>query len=259
MIRALARRLISWLVRLVATFLDHVKGSGLTLDDLRTRARAHGDRLRNETFLALFEQVRARYDRLLADEGAADERVLDFHDLINLAVQHIREGRWQTPYRYVLVDEFQDISKGRMALLQALAREPQDVAYFLVGDDWQSIYRFAGSDVGLVRNCSTYLGRTRERTLSQTFRFADGILGPSTAFVQRNPEQTRRPLRAARDVEDRGITVVFDTEVPPRGCGSHSERLRLPQKASLARCWCWGAIAIAKPRSGSPRGAGRCG
>ena len=40
-----------------------------------------------------------------------------------------------------------------MVLLQALAREPQDVAYFLVGDDWQSIDRFAGSDVGLVRNC----------------------------------------------------------------------------------------------------------
>ena len=212
LIRALARRLISWLVRLMATFLDHVKSNGLTPDDLRTRARTYGDRLRNETFLALFEQVRVRYDRRLADEGAADEEVLDFHDLINLAAQHIREGRWQTPYRYVLVDEFQDISKGRMALLQALAREPQDVAYFLVGDDWQSIYRFAGSDVGLVRNCSTYLGRTRERTLSQTFRFADGILGPSTAFVQRNPEQTRRPLRAARDVEDRGITVVFDAD-----------------------------------------------
>ena len=212
LIRALARRLISWLARLVATFLHHAKSSGLTPDELRARARAHGDRLRNETFLALFEQVRARYDRLLADEGAADEEVLDFHDLINRAAQHIREGGWQTPYRYVLVDEFQDISTGRMALLQALARGPQDVDYFLVGDDWQSIYRFAGSDVGLVRNCGAYLGRTRERTLSRTFRFADGILGPSTAFVQRNPEQTRRPLRAAHDVEDRGITLVFDPD-----------------------------------------------
>ncbi len=207
LIRTLARRLISWLVRLVATFLHHAKSSGLTPDELRARARARGDRLRNEIFLTLFDQVRARYDRLLADEGA-----LDFHDLINRAAQHIREGGWQTPYRYVLVDEFQDISTGRMALLQALARGPQDVDYFLVGDDWQSIYRFAGSDVGLVRNCGAYLGRTRERTLSRTFRFADGILGPSTAFVQRNPEQTRRPLRAAHDVEDRGITLVFDPD-----------------------------------------------
>ena len=205
LIRELAWQPISWLARLMATFLDHVKTSGLTLDELRAQTRARDDRLRSESFLAVFEQVWARYDRLLADENARD-----FHDLINLAAYHIREGRWQAPYRYVLVDEFQDISKGRMALLQAFKR--QNVAYFLVGDDWQSVYRFAGSDVGLVRDCGSYLGHTRERTLSQTFRFADGILGPSTAFVQRNPEQTQRPLRSASNAEDRGITIVFDTD-----------------------------------------------
>ena len=131
---------------------------------------------------------------------------LDFHDLINLAADHIREGRWKPQYRYVLVDEFQDISAGRMALLQAL--QGQDVAYFLVGDDWQSIYRFAGSDVGLLRDCGDLLGHVEERTLSRTFRFADGILGPSTAFVKRNPEQTQRPLLPASEAEDEGVTIV---------------------------------------------------
>ncbi len=111
---------------------------------------------------------------------------------------------------YVLVDEFQDISRGRMALLQALARF--DVAWFLVGDDWQSIYRFAGSDVGLVRTCQAYLGYTTERTLSQTFRFGRGILDPSTAFVRRNPEQTRRPLRSSSSGDDTGISVIFESD-----------------------------------------------
>ena len=121
------------------TFLN-----GLTLDELRKRVL--GDRRRNERFLD--EQVQERYERLLADEKA-----LDFHDLINRAACHIREGRWEHSYRYVLVDEFQDISAGRMALLQSLRR--RNVAYFLVGDDWQSIYRFSGSDVGLLRDCGT--------------------------------------------------------------------------------------------------------
>ena len=159
--------------------------------------------------------MRARYQKLLSDQEA-----LDFHDLINLAAEHIREGRWKPQYRYVLVDEFQDISAGRMVLLQAL--RDQDVAYFLVGDDWQSIYRFAGSDVGLLRDCGDLLGHVEERTLSRTFRFADGILGPSTAFVKRNPEQTQRPLLPASEAEDEGVAVVAD----PRPAGGVARALQ---------------------------------
>lgn len=203
LVRQMAQEQTSWLAGLLATFLNHVKSSRLSSDELESRARRTGDRRRNESFLDVFEQVRTRYQKLLADQSA-----LDFHDLINLAADHIREGRWKPQYRHVLVDEFQDISAGRMALLQAL--QGQDVAYFLVGDDWQSIYRFAGSDVGLLRDCGDLLGHVEERTLSRTFRFAEGILGPSTAFVKRNPEQTQRPLLPVSEAEDEGVAVVAD-------------------------------------------------
>ena len=204
LVRQLAQEQTSWLAGLLATFLNHVKSGRLSSDELASRARQMGDRRRSESFLDVFEQVRACYQKLLSDQEA-----LDFHDLINLAGAHIHEGRWNPKYRYVLVDEFQDISAGRMALLQAL--QGQDVAYFLVGDDWQSIYRFAGSDVGLLRDCGDLLGHVEERTLSRTFRFADGILGPSTAFVKRNPEQTQRPLLPASEAEDEGVAVVADS------------------------------------------------
>ena len=203
----LGRWLISWLAQLLATFLNHVKTSGISADTLRERARDSGDRTRSEAFLDLFEQVSARYDRLLGEEK-------DFHDLINHAAAHIRNSRWESPYRYVLVDEFQDISAGRMALLQAI--KGPGVAYFLVGDDWQSIYRFAGSDVALMRECGRYLGHERERALSCTFRFARGIMEPSTAFVVRNPAQTQRTLRPAEGVRDGGVTVIASDD-PARG------------------------------------------
>ena len=203
LVRQRAQEQTSWLAGLLATFLNHVKSAGLSSDKLRVRARESGDRRRNQAFLDVFDQVRTRYQKLLADKK---ER--DFHDLINLAAEHIREGRWKPQYRYVLVDEFQDISAGRMALIQALGRP--NMAYFLVGDDWQSIYRFAGSDVGLLLGCGDLLGYLEERTLSRTFRFADGILDPSTAFVKRNPEQTQRPLLSASGAEDEGVAVVAD-------------------------------------------------
>ena len=201
----LAGQLVSWLSQLLATFLNHVKTSGLTPDQLRERARPRQDRPRCLSFLGLFEAVNERYEQLLADE-----RAVDFHDLINRAVIHLGEERETARFRYVLVDEFQDISRGRMALLQALAQF--NVAWFLVGDDWQSIYRFAGSDVSLVRNCHAHLGYTKEQPLSRTFRFGRRILGPSTAFVQRNPEQTQRPLRSSGRGNDTGITVVAEAD-----------------------------------------------
>ena len=203
LVKKLAQHRISRLADLLKTFLNHVKTNGLTLDELRSRVR--GDQRRNECFLHVFEHVHERYGQLLANE-----KTLDFHDLINCAAGHIREGRWKQPYRYVLVDEFQDISAGRMALLQSL--RSRNVAYFLVGDDWQSINRFAGSDVGLLRDCGDFLGHVKMRMLSQTFRFGDRIGGPSTAFVRRNPEQTQRTLRPkpGNGVRDYGICVVAD-------------------------------------------------
>ena len=74
------------LARLVATFLNHVKTSGLSAEALRRRARDAADPERSEAFLDLFEKVHARYEQLLGGEK-------DFHDLINHAAAHIRDGR----------------------------------------------------------------------------------------------------------------------------------------------------------------------
>ena len=197
----LVQLLIESLARLIAKFLNHVKTNNLSPEELLARARKQGMLWLYEAFLRVFEQVRARYEQRLRAE-----KKLDFHDLINRAAHYIREGNWTSQYRCVLVDEFQDISAGRMKLLEALKRD--DTAYFLVGDDWQSINRFAGSDVGLLRNCGNYLGHVQTRTLSSTFRFGEGILAPSTAFVRRNPEQTQRTLTSANSAEDKGITIV---------------------------------------------------
>ena len=141
LIHRLSRERISWLAGLLTTFLHHVRSGGLTIDELRARSDALADRRRSESFIDVFEQAHRRYQQSLSEEDA-----LDFHDLINRASRLIVEGGWKSPYRYVLVDEFQDISAGRIALLRALRRP--GTAYFVVGDDWQSIYRFAGSDVG---------------------------------------------------------------------------------------------------------------
>ena len=107
----------------------------------------------------------------------------------------IDEGVWRSRYKYVLVDEFQDISAGRMALLQAL--KAHDVAYFLVGDDWQSIYRFAGSDVRILRDCHRFLGHVRECTLSPDLPDS-GRASSSRQRTSCNETRSRRNGRCCR-------------------------------------------------------------
>ena len=203
LIDSLSETKISRLSGLLATFVDHVKTSNASAAALRARAATSRDPRRAAAFLGVFEHVRRRYERILSDAGE-----MDFHDFINRAAACIRQDRERWQYSHVLVDEFQDISAGRMNLLQALASSGNGAACFLVGDDWQSIYRFAGSDVALVRGCGTHLGHVQQRTLSRTFRHADGILAPSTAFIKQNPEQTQRPLSTQTAAADDGITVV---------------------------------------------------
>ena len=201
LLRGLRNIIVSWLAKLIRTFLRHVKTAGLSVSQLRKRAAERPGALRNRVFLDLFELVWDRYQTLLTKEGA-----VDFEDLINHASALIGANKWSSPYLYVLVDEFQDISAGRMALLAALRRA--DVGYFLVGDDWQSINRFAGSDVGLMQHCGKYLGHMKQCELTQVFRYGESIIQPSTAFIQRNPQQTRRSLRTESDKPGDGLTVV---------------------------------------------------
>jgi len=134
--------------------------------------------------------------------------------LVNLGIraEDRREDKLETSYRYVLVDECQDMSVGQMKLLQALKRD--DSVYFLVGDDWQSINRFAGSDVAFLRNCGDYPGHVQTGTLSTTFRFGEGILGPSTEFVLSNPEQRKRTVTSASVTVDR-VSPSFTLTIPP--------------------------------------------
>ena len=197
----LSRQKILVLADRLNTFMKHAKASELSVSDMLERAGTGSTRERSERFLTIYQTVRDRYEKLLLDEGA-----VDFTDLIKRATELIENGTWQSPFRYVLVDEFQDISSDRMALLRSL--KGPGVAYFLVGDDWQSIYRFAGSDVQLMMSCSEYLGHVAECHLTRTFRFGERVQTPSTGFIQANPEQSRRELKPAKTSMDRGVSVV---------------------------------------------------
>ena len=139
--------------------------------------------------LALVMRLLARYQQSLAEQDH-----IDFDDMIEQATECVRQGRFSVPWRYILVDEFQDISGPRAALLQALRDAAPECSLFCVGDDWQAIYRFSGADVSLTTRFAESFGASRITRLDKTFRFNNQIEQVASRFVQRNPEQLPKSL-----------------------------------------------------------------
>lgn len=123
---------------------------------------------------------------------------VDFTDTIIRATELCNSGH-RPDYDYILVDEFQDISLDRYRFLQALRRKDPLTKLFCVGDDWQSIYRFAGSDMALFKQFEKYFGYTRKCLMETTYRFGEPAIADSSKFILANPEQAVKKVRSFND------------------------------------------------------------
>ena len=196
--------------RLVATFLHHFKGAQLSFPEVARRAGKAGDRFRAQAFLAVFEPIFERYQEALSRLDR-----IDFDDMINKATEHVEAGSYRSSFGYILVDEFQDISPGRARLVKALLDQSPDAQLFAVGDDWQSIYRFAGSDISIMREFGDRFGHSEQTYLETTFRCADRIAEVATEFVLSNPAQIRKRVRSTRRADGPCVHVGLEAEDLP--------------------------------------------
>ncbi len=189
-------------IRLLATFLQHFKGGQRSLEEVARQAGSLDDEGRAEAFLKMFGPIFERYQATLA----RDEEI-DFHDMIARATDHVEAGRYHSPFGYILVDEFQDISPARARLLRALLDRSPGSQLFAVGDDWQAIFRFGGSDIAVMREFGERFGEFERIDLETTFRCADRIAMVATDFVLRNPAQIRKTVRATREADRPAVHI----------------------------------------------------
>lgn len=178
---------------LLETVMNLIKSNGYSISRVRQmNGGIHAQR--NELVLSLAEPIIEAYDSCLKNRGE-----IDFNDMIRLATRYVEEGKFENPYKYVIVDEYQDISRSRFALLDRM-RKSADYDLFCVGDDWQSIYRFAGSDIGFILNFQQYWGQSETSRIETTYRFTQKLAEISGDFIMRNPAQMRKSIRGMADI-----------------------------------------------------------
>lgn len=182
------------LARSFRVFQQHVKNNGLTHQDLLAALKAQskdgfGARLR--MYLSIYERIAAEWEKRLQRGN-----FIDFEDMLILAAGHVESGAYKSPYTLILADEFQDSSRARIRLLKALSNQSDPPAHLcVVGDDWQGINRFAGSEITVMTEFEKTFDNATRLSLSTTFRCPQDLCDVSSQFVQANPAQIKKKVK----------------------------------------------------------------
>jgi len=153
-----------------------------------------------------FERVRMFYELAIPiinefNDYCTNKSYLDFDGLLTKSIQLLKEypnirERYQDRFKYILVDEFQDVNNLQVKLLNLLTKESTQL--FCVGDDWQSIYGFRGSEISYIVNFKEHFADSELLTLNLNYRSTDPIVSASTEAIKKNKFQIPKEIKAVK-------------------------------------------------------------
>jgi DNA helicase-2/ATP-dependent DNA helicase PcrA len=170
--------------RAVSSTISHAKNDLRTPEDMQASA--------SYPFEQQIADIYEEYERMRTAAGA-----LDFDDLLIETVRLLREcpdvrQKWQTNFKHILIDEYQDTNAAQYAIVKLLVNEAQNIC--VVGDDWQSIYSWRGADFTNILNFERDFPGTKVIKLEQNYRSTSAILNAANNVISRNVERTEKTL-----------------------------------------------------------------
>jgi len=184
------------ILQLISTFIALMKSNRSTpegiLEVIKKDRPYRPDFIERSRFM-LYEIFMPMYNEY--QKSLAVKNQIDYTDLIIKATDICEAGLYKREYDMILVDEFQDISVDRFRLLQSLRRKSPLTKLYCVGDDWQSIFRFSGSDLTLFNSFEEYFGYTEKCKIENTYRFGEPLIGLSSGFILKNQFQVPKEVR----------------------------------------------------------------
>ena len=198
-------------IKLIETFISLFKGNGYKKDKFKDFRIINKDIFKDfefekhELFLDIVEDIYEYYYEFLKENTA-----IDFNDMINNACEMIQNQGYSKNYSYIIVDEYQDTSHTRYNLLKQV-KDYFNAKLIVVGDDWQSIYRFTGCDVDLFTNFNEYFYDTKTEIceITNTYRNSQNIIDISGNFVMKNDHQYKKYL-VSKAPNQSGSIVLCD-------------------------------------------------
>ncbi|CAM2940973.1 DNA helicase IV [Vibrio diazotrophicus] len=198
-------KLIAWLEKQ----LDQLALLGISKKSVQERLVEHPDYPRLNSELALCWPCYQAWQEMLKESNH-----IDFNIMISRATNYVTKRKFAAPWKFIMIDEYQDISPQRLDLIQALCEQNTNQCnLFAVGDDWQSIYQFAGSDVDLTTDFESRMPYSTVHHLDTTYRFNDKLGEVANRFVQQNPQQREKTLNSVKTQSSKAVVLSPSSSV----------------------------------------------
>ena len=157
--------------------------------------------IKEKIFLIIALNIYLIYEKYLEDNNE-----IDFDDMIIKATKCIKEGKINN-YKYIIIDEYQDTSLVRFLLIKRIL-DKTNAKLMVVGDDFQSIYRFTGCDLSLFINFRDYFKDAKIMKIENTYRNSGELITIAGDFVMKNKNQIRKNLVSSKYI-DKPIKIIY--------------------------------------------------
>ncbi len=180
----------------LATFITTAKTYGLSPEKIKKRMKERNWTQKQLAFGNLILPVFEKYEEILQDNDK-----IDFEDMIILAIAELEKkpNLRRNCYDHILIDEYQDISAQRYKLIKTLMDRNPNCKLFCVGDDWQSIMSFSGSNINFFVNFSKYFEDPTITVISTNYRSQRTIVDAGANLIKNNTHsQIQKPTKAKK-------------------------------------------------------------
>lgn len=157
-------------------------------------------------FLLLALNIYLIYQKYLIDNCE-----IDFDDMLIKATEYVKITKNVYPYKYVIIDEYQDTSFIRFNLIRKIL-DVTNANLMVVGDDFQSIYRFTGCDISLFLNFDKYFSDTKILKIENTYRNSQELVNIVGRFVLKNKHQIKKQLSSVKHL-DNPVCIVYYKDI----------------------------------------------
>lgn len=166
------------------------------------------------------ERVRSFYDLAIPIVEkyvtyCTDKSYLDFNDLISRTTSLFKNhpdiaNKYKSKFQYILVDEFQDVNNLQVELIKLMLTD--DTQLFCVGDDWQSIYGFRGSNVSYIIDFENHFKNARVVKLNLNYRSTQHIVGASNEVIKHNKFKVDKDIHSSKQSEHKIVVFAGNSE-----------------------------------------------
>jgi len=182
------------LKRLIHTFISLYKSNNYDITYFKTILKKIRftfnifEYIKNKHLILLIFNIYILYQHNLKEENA-----IDFNDMINKSITHLKEHGLKDKWKYIIIDEYQDTSYVKFQMIKEIIRLT-NAKFLAVGDDFQSIYRFTGCDLKIFLNFTKYFDNSCILKIINTYRNPQELINVAGKFIMKNKSQYKKNL-----------------------------------------------------------------